>query len=166
MAISRIKKVAIVKKFEKIIENNDSFVAFSYKGCSVNNINQVKQSLREKEAKMMITKNSLIKRVLKDHKLDQNDFFNSFEGQTAIAFSNDGLALFDAIVSSQKSIQNIELKNGMIEKQILTSNQVKDLAQYKSKDGIRAQLISLVSNPAQSIYNVLDAYITKNQESK
>ncbi len=165
MAITRLKKIQIIKNFEKIITKYNSLLIFSYKGCNVKQINTLKEKLKNSEGKMIITKNTLIKKVLTDNNISSEDkFLNSFKGQTAMAFSNDGIALANTIIEAQKNFKNIEIKSAVIDKTVIYQDKIKYLAQYKSSNGVKAQLLNLIMSPAQSIYNLVNAKINQQNE--
>ena len=153
MAITRSKKEKILEKLNKILRTNNSILVFNYKGCNIKQMSSIKNNL--KEGRMLIVKNSLIKKAITDNQLTGPDFLNNFKGQSAIAFSNDGIALAHSLVASQKNISNLIIKEALINNQIIDADNINKIAKFKSFNGLRGKLLNVLSAPAQYMYNVL-----------
>ncbi len=161
MAITRSRKVEIVSDLRKIAETNTSFLILEYKGSSVQDLRNLKKKVKEVQAaNMMVIKNSLAKLVFKGIK---GEFLGDVVGQNILVYSNDGIALCNVLKAAQKEFKNISIKKAMIEHHVLSKAQVEEIAQYKSIDGVKAQLLSVFMAPMQYIYNVINEKIKQNE---
>ncbi|MCE2683739.1 MAG: hypothetical protein LW857_00950 [Verrucomicrobiae bacterium] len=67
------------------------------------------------------------------------------------------------LVTFFKDFSKLEVKAGVLDSKILTKAEVEALSKLPSLDGIRAQLLSLLSTPASSLVRLLDAKRQKDE---
>ena len=67
------------------------------------------------------------------------------------------------LVTFFKDFSKLEVKAGVLDSKILTKAEVEVLSKLPSLDGIRAQLLSLLSTPASSLVRLLDAKRQKDE---
>ena len=67
------------------------------------------------------------------------------------------------LVSFFKDFSKLEVKAGVLDAKLLSKSEVEALSKLPSLDGIRAQLLSLLSTPASQIVRLLDAKRQKDE---
>ena len=84
-------------------------------------------------------------------------FQSFFDGPTAIAYSNDPVQLTKLLTNFAKNNSNLVILGGIMDNEILSVEKIEILSKLPSLEEIRAQLIGLISSPAQKIASVLTA---------
>ncbi len=102
-----------------------------------------------------VTNNRLTKLALKE--TDKVELSDLFDGPTAIAYSNDPASLTKLVVDFAKNNNNLVVLGGIMDNEILSIEKIEILSKLPSLEEIRAQLIGLISSPAQKIASVLTA---------
>ena len=102
-----------------------------------------------------VTKNRLTKLALEGS--DKAALSEFFDGPTAIAYSSDPVQLTKLLTNFAKNNSNLVILGGIMDNEILSVEKIEILSKLPSLEEIRAQLIGLISSPAQKIASVLTA---------
>mgnify|MGYP006235907331 CR=1 FL=1 len=102
-----------------------------------------------------VTKNRLTKLALTG--TEKEALTNFFDGPTAIAYSNDPVQLTKLLTDFAKNNSNLVIIGGIMDNEILSVEKIEILSKLPSLEEIRAQLIGLISTPAQKIASILTA---------
>jgi large subunit ribosomal protein L10 len=142
----------------------------------VKRMEELRAEVRKADGRFYVTKNTLLRIALQQTGRPVPE--DLLKGQTSASFAlGEAPALAKAISEFAKSEEKLTLKGGILNKDLLTSEQVEALAQLPSLDQLRAQIIGLISAPAQNItsavangvrqlINVLDAYAKKDDNAE
>jgi large subunit ribosomal protein L10 len=115
-----------------------------------------------------VTKNTLLQHILEEAKVNVPEDF--LTGQLAAGFAlAEAPTLAKTLVDFASKQENMSIKGGFLGTRFLTAADIEALAKLPSIDQLRAQLLGLISAPAQNIVgvvaggvrqvvNVLDAY--------
>ncbi|MFQ5401180.1 MAG: 50S ribosomal protein L10 [Anaerolineae bacterium] len=174
MAISRARKEKLVAQYVELIEQSKAIFLTEYSGMNVKGLQALRKEVRDADGLFHVTKKTLFK-----HALEQADLPippELFEGQIAAGFAlEEAPTLAKALVDFAKSEDTLSLQGGIMGTEVLSKEQVEALAKLPSLDQLRAQIIGLISAPAQNIVstvtsgirqviNVVDAY-AKSEEA-
>ena len=121
----------IVKRLEGV---NDAF-AVSLVGMSTNTNNQLRTALAEKQINLMMIKNSLAKRALRDTPLAA--LFENVTGSCAICWgASDVVGLAKEIVrlSKEKQFKEFKLVGGAMDGDALTAEQAAEVSKWPSRE--------------------------------
>ena len=175
MAISKQKKEELVAQYKDLIEQSDALILAEYKGMAVKDMQDLRSKLREAEGAFYVTKNTLLKLALEESGTTVPD--DLLIGQVATGFAlGEAPTLAKALVDYADSEDNLSIRGGIMQMEVLSDEQVKSLAKLPTLDELRAQILGLVSAPARDIastlasgvrqvVNVVDAY-SKNEEAE
>jgi large subunit ribosomal protein L10 len=123
-----------------------------------------------------VTKNTLLRNALEQ--TDRPVPEELLVGQVATGFAlNEAPSMAKALTDFAKNQENLVIKGAILGSKVLTAEQVADLAKLPSLDELRAQIIGLLSAPAQNltsviaggvrqVVNVIDAYSKKESEGE
>lgn len=177
MAISKARKEELVAQYKDLIGGSRAVFFADYGGMSVKDMENLRAKVREVDGSFYVTKNTLLKIALEE--MGQPVPEDVLLGQVATGFAMGEVpSLAKALVDFAKDEDDLKLKGGIMEGNLLASTQVEDLARLPSLDELRAQVIGLISAPAQNIasvvasgvrqvVNVLDAYAkSENAEAE
>jgi large subunit ribosomal protein L10 len=134
-----------------------SVVFVHYRGLSSNNINALRQKIREADGEMFIFKNTLLRIAF-----DNKDLSQTLTGPTAAIFAyKDEVAPLKIVVDFAKNLDLPELTAGYFDQRFLNADQINQLAKLPGKLELRAKLIGSLNAPLYGIVNVLQGNIRK-----
>jgi len=121
----------IAKRLEGV---NDAFLV-SFVGMNTNINNQLRTALAEKQIHLMIVKNSLAQRALKNTRLAS--MFDNVTGSCAVCWgSNDVVGLAKEIVrlSKERQFKEFKLCGGAMDGEALTAEQAVEVSKWPSRE--------------------------------
>jgi large subunit ribosomal protein L10 len=176
LAISKERKDELVAQYIDLLNNSRAVFITEYTGLNVKDINQLRQEVRKADGAFHVTKNTLLRFALQETNRPVPE--ELLLGQVATGFAlNEAPTLAKTLTNFAKDQESLVIKGGILGNDILTAEQVSSLADLPSRDELRAQIIGLISAPAQNItsaiaggvrqvVNVLDAYAKKDGEAE
>lgn len=173
MAISRARKEELVTQYVDLLEQSGALFVTDYTGLNVKSMEELRGEVRKADGALFVTKNTLLRVALEQTgKPIPEDLLN---GQVAIGFSlGEVPTLAKALTDFAKKQEKLQIKGAIFGEELLSGDQVKELADLPTLDQLRSQLIGLVSAPARNlasvvaggvrqVVNVLDAYAKKEE---
>ena len=152
--LTRKQKEEIVKDLSENLENSKTVIACDYKGMTVAEMSELRNSLREKEAKMKVAKKTITQVAIDNAKLDLN--VTELEGQIAIFYGgNDEVSLPKTLHDFSKDNENLKVLAGSLEKKALAKEEVVALAKLPSKEELLAKAVGSIKAPISGFVNVL-----------
>jgi large subunit ribosomal protein L10 len=152
----RAEKQFLVDEVAAQLATSQYLLLANFRGVTVEDATKVREQLRAHGAEYHIVKNSILNIAAKEAKLP--DLSAYLTGHTALVTGGKNpTGVAKVLVSFFKDFSKLEVKGGVLDAKLLTKADVENL------DGIRAQLLSLLSTPASSFVRVLDA---KRQEAE
>ena len=153
--MNREQKELFVQNLKSIITENSLVLVFHYRGMSVTDMTDLRVQSFNSGCNIKVTKNRLTKLALEgSDKVALSEFF---DGPTAIAYSSDPVQLTKLLTNFAKNNSNLVILGGIMDNEILSVEKIEILSKLPSLEEIRAQLIGLISSPAQKIASVLTA---------
>lgn len=150
MALSREKKESIVQELREELKRSPSVVLSNYHGINVKSITELRESLREKDIKFKIYKNTLFKIAAKEVGLE--GLTSTLSGNTAVAFAREETLL--PIKMLQKyALENkdqLKLKIALLEGKIYLGEQLDRIASLPDKEELLAMILSNLQSPINS----------------
>ena len=154
MAISKEQKRDMVAKYGEWVARIDAFVLAEYTGMNMKDMDQLRAKIREAGGEFHVVKNTLVKLALKDAEIDFNE--EHFISSTAIGFAfEDAPALAKAITDFAKESDSLKVKAGYLDKQMMSADEVKALADLPPLPVMRATLLSTILAPASQLVRTL-----------
>lgn len=151
----RADKTAIVDDLRGVFSQAGAVVVTHYKGLSVAEVTQLRRQMRDAGARFRVTKNRLARIALAD--TAYAGLGELFVGPTAIAYSDDPIAAPKAAIGFAKRNEKLVVIGGGLGEHVMSSEEVRALAELPSLDELRARLISLIQTPASRLVGVLQA---------
>ena len=153
--MNREQKESFVQKIKSIIAENSLVLVFHYRGMSMTDMTDLRVQSFNSGCNIKVTKNRLTKLALEGS--DKAALSEFFDGPTAIAYSSDPVQLTKLLTNFAKNNSNLVILGGIMDNEILSVEKIEILSKLPSLEEIRAQLIGLISSPAQKIASVLTA---------
>jgi large subunit ribosomal protein L10 len=157
--MARPDKVAAVKEIAGRFSEVDAALLTEYRGLSVGDIAEVRDSLRKVDADYKVLKNTLARLAVKEVGLD--DLLDLLEGPTAIAFiRGDAVEAAKALDGAAEKFPVLVVKGGVLSGgRIIDADEAKRLAKIESREVLLTQIASMANQPAQRLANVFSALL-------
>jgi large subunit ribosomal protein L10 len=142
-------KVEMVKELTEELKSAKSFVLVNYTGLNVKAQQDLKRRLNEVNGRMVVVKNTLLKRAIESAGLDKESSTDDIlAGQTAIVLaSEDPIAPIQALGKFAKEFDLPKFKVGVVEGTFQDSESLVKLSTLPGRDALLGQVLgSLVSN--------------------
>ena len=153
--MNREQKESFIKNLKSIMADNSLVLVFHYRGMSMTDMTDLRVQSFNSGCNIKVTKNRLTKLALEGS--DKAALSEFFDGPTAIAYSSDPVQLTKLLTNFAKNNSNLVILGGIMDNEILSVEKIEILSKLPSLEEIRAQLIGLISSPAQKIASVLTA---------
>ncbi len=152
--ITKEQKKALVQELREKLQNSKSAVVCDYKGVKVSEMAELRSGLQDLESTLKVSRKTLLQRALKEEgiKLD----VRSLKGQVAVAYGSDEVAPAKALHDFAKKNKRIQILAGILEGQVLSQEEVLNLAKLPSKEELLAKLVGSLNSPLSGLVGVLN----------
>lgn len=149
------KKQEVINEIKEKVQNSNGVVLFDYRGLTDNEAKELRRSLKDAGADYKIYKNTLMARALNDLGFDLND---SLFGPSALAYSSDEIAPIKVLSDFAKKHPAVELKVGIVDKDVADKAKLSALATIPSRDGLLTMLAGSLIGIVKDLSICLDLY--------
>lgn len=159
------KKKAEVTELAEKMKNSKLILLTSYRGINVVDDTELRKELREEGASCSVVKNNILKRALKENKLDE--VADSFDGPTALVMSDDYLGASKIIYNFMKSHDFYQIKGGVIDGKVMSAEEIITLAKLPSREDLLSMLAgALLANISKVAVALNEVKKKKEQEGE
>ena len=157
---NRQKKIETVGQFEEKIKRAKALVLADYRGLTHKQLETLKKALKQAEAELVVTKNTLLKLALASN--DQGLTTKDLTGPTATLFAyGDVIAPLRELARTIKTLKIPTIKFAILDKDILDAEAVLRLATLPSREVLLAQLVGGLKSPIFGLHRALNWNIQK-----
>ncbi len=150
----RPEKNSITDWIKSKITPSPYVIIIDFTGLKVSEFTELRKRLLAVNSQCRVTKNTLLKRALKQ--LDLPDFATGLSGQTAVVIGeNDVCAAAKILKNFVDEFKKPQIKGGILDAAILTKDQVLNLAELPSKEILLGQLLGVLKAPATKLARLL-----------
>src|SRR4030043_1110511 len=154
LAITKERKNELVTQYSEWVKRSKALVLTQYVGLTMKDIDALRAKVRENGGEFHIIKNTLAKLAFEQAGLGVQPA--QFEGSTAIVFAfTDAPATVKSVTDFVKSSEFLKIKGGYLEKQALSPEGVKALAELPPLPVVRGQLLGTLLAPASKLVRTL-----------
>ncbi|GAA4064883.1 MAG TPA: 50S ribosomal protein L10 [Bacilli bacterium] len=159
------KKKQVVSEIATKFRESQSTVLVDYRGLDVAEVTELRKQLREAGVEYKVYKNSMSRRAAAEVELSELD--EILVGPTAIAFSQDDVVAPAKIINNfAKDHKDLEIKGGVIEGNIVTLDQIKELADLPNYEGLLSMLLSVLQAPVRNFAYAAKAIAEQKEEQE
>ncbi|MDR2982351.1 MAG: 50S ribosomal protein L10 [Puniceicoccales bacterium] len=158
----RQEKQLLIDEVASHLAKSKYLLLADFTRVTVQDAASIREQLREHGAEYHVVKNSIFNIASKQANLP--DLGEHLTGHTALITGGDnppGVA--KVIVKFFEANSKLEVKVGVMDEKILSKTDIETLSKLPSLDGIRAQILSLLSTPASQIVRIL---VAKNEKAE
>jgi large subunit ribosomal protein L10 len=150
------KNIETVKDLREKVAKAKSIIFADMQGMKSNDTNDFRQKMRENNAEVAMSKNSLLEIALKEENKDVEQIAPHLKGATvAILAYNDPIAPIKAFFELAKKFEKIKVKAGLVDNKFTTSGEVETLSKLPSREQLVAQILRTLNSPVAGLVNVL-----------
>ena len=152
-------KIEKVKKLKEDFENYKNFIFTNYRGMNVQQMTDLRNKLREKEAQFHVIKNRFAKRVFGEYGYEGLD--NFLVEPTAIAYFNTDINEVAKILFETAEETTLKIKGGYSDGNIYTEKDLLNISKLPSKDVLIAQVVGMMNAPITGLVYTLSGVLSK-----
>lgn len=153
-------KQEVIDSIKEKVQKAKALVLIEFKGLTVIEDTALRNEFRKNGVEYKVLKNTLIKRALND--LNYNQFDNSLNGTTSVAFSYQDEVIAAKILteSAKKLNDKVSVKCGLVSGVYIDNAQVKALAALPSREILISKMLGSMNAPITKFAGVLNATLT------
>ncbi len=157
--MNREEKAVVIDEIADQIRESEAVFAVDYRGISVPQAAELRDSLRGSESTLRVTKNTLT--VLAADKAEQEALKAFLAGPTALTFvKGDVAAAAKSLADFQKAQPDLlPFKGGTLNGVAIDAAQITALAKLPTRDVLYQQLVGVVASPISGLARTLSALI-------
>jgi len=151
----RPEKASIVSDLAEKLNRSPFVLVTDYQRMKVDQFGDLRNRLAPAGAEVRVVKNSFLKRAMSDSGLP--DVADKLSGQTAIVMGEKDVAPVAKILKVfAAEFKVAALKIGVINKSVLSAQEIEALADLPSREVLLAQLLGLLMSPATKLVRLLN----------
>ena len=152
------EKGLLINSLEEILSNNPHIYITDISGLDAETTSNLRRLAFKRDVKMVVVKNSLLKKAMEKSNKDLEPLFEVLKGGTSIMLSEVGNAPAKMIKEFRKKSDKPILKGAYVEESIyIGDNELDMLVSIKSKDELIGDLIALLQSPAKNVISALSS---------
>jgi large subunit ribosomal protein L10 len=156
--MNREQKAAVVDEIAGQIGASEAIFAVDYRGLTVAQAADLREKLRDADARLRVVKNSLSERAA--DKAGASELRPMLQGPTALALVQGDVALAaKALNDAARLLGILEFKGGLLNGAVLSADDVRSIARLPSRDVLNAQLVGTIAAPLSGLVRGLNALI-------
>jgi large subunit ribosomal protein L10 len=156
--MKREEKDQIIDSLVENLSKYNCFYITDISNLTVEKTNQLRRLCFNKQVRINVAKNSLIKKALERMDGDYSPLYGALKGSSAIMYSDTGNVPAKLIKEFRKTSEKPILKGAWIDSAIFVGdNNVDVLVSLKSKNELIADVIALLQSPAKNVISALQS---------
>ena len=153
MSLTRNEKATVVTDVTAQVARSQTLALAEYRGMTVEHLNALRKTAREKGVYLHVLKNTLARRAVKGTPFEVAE--ERMVGPLIYGFSEDAIAAARVISDFAKTNDKLIVKAGAYAGKVLDAQGVSSLASIPSKEVLLSQLLGLMQSPVARIARVL-----------
>lgn len=152
------EKQTIIDSLAETLEEYSHFYLTDTAELNAAHTSDLRRACFEKDIKLIVVKNTLLKRALDKSEKNFEELYDVLKGSTSVMFSNTGNIPAKLLQDFRKKHDKPVLKGAFVEESVyLGDDKIDILAALKSKDELLADLIALLRSPMQNLMSALNS---------
>jgi len=138
-----------------MLQNARGLVVTEYRGLTVHQLEDLRAKLRENNASLVITKNTLLKIALEQTNMAVDDHLLSGPVAVAIAYQDLPQTIKNVLEFAGTS-EVFVIKGGILNQTVVNSAELKSISELPPLDTLRAEILGLVTMPMAQFVGLLN----------
>jgi len=159
--ITKKQKQEIIKNLADKFSRRKTVVFFDYTGLTVNQFQELRRQLREKEMDCQVVKKTLVDLALKKANF-KNIEAKELPGQLALVFGyQDEILPAKILYNFSKENESLKILTGLFNEKYLENEAVINLAKLPAREELLAKLVGCLRRPISDLSNTLQGNLRK-----
>lgn len=156
-------KIELVKDLIEELKNSKSIVLVNYTGLNVKAQQELKRRLKEVDGRMVVVKNTLLKRAITEAKIDEKVATDEIlSGQTAIVMADgDPVAPIQVLGKFAKENELPKFKIGVVDGILQDSLSLSQISVLPSRDVLLSQVLGSLMSSMYGLVGTLNGNTQK-----
>ena len=151
-------KTAVIEQIATTVENYANFYLTDIATLDAAKTSSLRRECNKQEIKLLVVKNTLLKKALEKVNGDFDALDSSLKGNTAVMFSNDANSPAKLIKTFAKGTDIPKLKAAYVQESFyIGSENLELLITVKSKNELIGDVIALLQSPAKNVISALQS---------
>ncbi len=156
--MTKEQKVSVIEELTQKFNEGSFFYITDSSALTVEQVNNLRRLCFEKEIELRVAKNTLIRKAMEQSDKDFEGVYDALKGPTSIMFANVSNAPAKLIEEFRKNHEKPILKAASIDSDVfMGDDQLKVLANLKSKEELVGEIIGLLQSPAKNVISALSS---------
>jgi len=157
MVLTKEKKNILLEELKNLFENSSAAVASDYSSLKANEMTSLRKTMAQKGIRLMVTKNSLVKKALESAKLEIDS--SILDKPVIFAFGEDEVETAKVLSDFVKEHESLEILGGIIQGEASDPAKIKTLSLLPSREQLQGKLVGILASPTYGLVNVLHGNI-------
>lgn len=157
MLLTKDKKSEILSELKTLLESSGASIASDYSGLQANELTELRKTMAEKGIKLLVTKNSLVKKALEQLNLEIDQAI--LDKPVIFAFGKDEVETAKMLSEFAKGHESLEILGGIVQGEASDKAKIKVLSLLPSRDQLQGKLVGILAAPTFGLVNVLHGNI-------
>jgi large subunit ribosomal protein L10 len=158
----RAEKKYLIAEVDTHLKKSDYVILANFTKVTVADTAELRKRLAAEKAEFHVVKNSSLRVAAKA--LGLPEFESALAGPTAVVVGGKNSAGVAKILKKFfEEKQKLEIKVGVLDKKLVSADDLKKIADLPSFDALRSQFLGLLKSNAAAFVRVLDAKVKKEQ---
>ena len=154
----REEKSDIINSLAETLREYSHFYLTDTAQLNAADTSDLRRKCFENQIKLVVVKNTLLKRALEQVGLECGELFPVLKGSTAVMFSNNGNTPAKMIKEFRRSHPKPLIKGAYIEESVYVGENLLDtLVALKSREELIGDIIMLLQSPAKNVISALQS---------
>lgn len=153
-------KIRVVSELQEKFAKANGIVFTDYRGLNVEEITELRNSLRDSELEYRVVKNTLARRAAEGTSVDSAKEMLTGPVGMAIGF-DDPVLLVKKVLAYSKDNEKLEITGGIVEGSVCDVEQMKSISMLPSREVQLAMLAGAMNAPATKLAGLLNATLTQ-----
>jgi large subunit ribosomal protein L10 len=154
----RDEKNAIIENLSERLKEFNHFYLTDTAELNAEDTSALRRKCFESDIKLVVVKNTLLKRALEQTGVNFDELFPVLKGTTSIMFTNNGNSPAKLIKEFRKEHDKPVLKGAYVQESVyLGDNMLDALVSVKTREELIGEIISLLQSPAKNVISALQS---------
>lgn len=153
MAFTKEEKAKIMEQYESWLAKSQAMFLVQYSKMDMKAVDDIRHKARQAGGEMHVVKNTIFGKILDEHGFEGKDFL---EDTTLVGFAFNDASALAKVVNDASKTDFFKVKGGLLGKSVMSSKDVKALAEMPPLPVIRAQLLGVIQAPASKLVRTIN----------
>ncbi len=157
MLLTKEKKNLLLEELKGLFQSSSAAVASDYSSLKANEMTSLRKTMAGKGIRLMVTKNSLVKKALEEAGLEIDQ--SILDKPVIFAFGEDEVETAKVLSAFVKEHEALEILGGIIQGEASDPTKIKALSLLPSREELQGKLVGILASPTYGLVNVLHGNI-------